>query len=144
MRDLGDYEASGRKTNRDQMRLATLSSNPVLHFMCGPYSCVGDVAKGARVSAGSRLGRLVRSGRMFSKYNPPIRTFPHIPAATRLRGAEQEPNCEIENPESRSKVRDIRYDLLFLVIFFAEISAQPPRIHWCPIHSLSSLKTPLG
>ena len=54
---------------------------------------------------------------MFSKYNPPIRTFPHIPAATRLRGAEQEPNCEIENPESQSKVRDIRYDLLFLVIF---------------------------
>ena len=84
------------------------------------------------------------SGRHFSKYNPPIRTFPHIPAATRLQGAEQEPNCEIENPESRSKVRDIRYDLLFLVIFFAEISAQPPRIHWCPIHSLSSLKTPLG
>ena len=57
---------------------------------------------------------------MFSKYNPPIRTFPHIPAATRLRGAEQEPNCEIENPESQSKVRDVRYDLpgnLFGYIF---------------------------
>ena len=37
------------------MRLATLSSNPVLHFMCGQYSCVGDPAKGARFSAGSTL-----------------------------------------------------------------------------------------
>ena len=32
----------------------------------------------------------------------------------------------------------------FLVILFAEISALPFGIHWCPIHSLSSLKTPLG
>ena len=55
MRDLGDYEASGRKTNRDRMRLATLSSNPVLHFRYGQYSCVGDGTKGARVSAGSTL-----------------------------------------------------------------------------------------
>ena len=37
------------------MRLATLSSNPVLHFRYGQYSCVSHPAKGARVSAGSTL-----------------------------------------------------------------------------------------
>ena len=55
MRDLGDYEASVRKTNRDRTRLATESPNPVSDFMCGQYSCVGDGTKGARVSAGSTL-----------------------------------------------------------------------------------------
>ena len=55
MRDLGDYEASGRKTNRYQTRLATESPNPVSDFMRGQYSCVGDVTKGARVLAGSTL-----------------------------------------------------------------------------------------
>ena len=55
MRDLGDYEASGRKTNRDGMRLATESPNPVSDFMRGQYSCVGDGTKGARVLAGSTL-----------------------------------------------------------------------------------------
>ena len=55
MRDLGDYEASGRKTNRDQTRLATESPNPVSDFMRGQYSCVSRVARGARVLAGSTL-----------------------------------------------------------------------------------------
>jgi hypothetical protein len=38
------------------------------------------------------------------------------------------------------------YSLRDMVIFFAEISALPPGIHWCPIHTLSSLKTqnPIG
>ena len=60
MRDLGDYEASGRKTNRDGTRLATESPNPVSDFMRGQYSCVGDGTKGARVSAGSTLSREVK------------------------------------------------------------------------------------
>ena len=67
-----------------------------------------------------KLGRPKGSGRHFSKYNPPIRTFPHISAATRLRGAEQEPNCEIENPESQSKIRDVLRGLAVVA---------PPCIH---------------
>ena len=55
MRDLGDYEALGRKTNREEMRLATESPNPVSDFMCGQYACVGHRTKGARVLAGSTL-----------------------------------------------------------------------------------------
>ena len=49
------------------MRLATLSSNLVSDFMCGQYSCVGDVAKGARVSAGSTLKDWVKNIDFFSK-----------------------------------------------------------------------------
>ena len=62
MRDLGDYEASGRKTNRDGTRLATESPNPVSDFMRGQYSCVGHRTKGARVLAGSTLWRLYSNG----------------------------------------------------------------------------------
>ena len=40
LRDLGDNEASGRKTNRDGTRLATEIPNPVSDFICGQYSCV--------------------------------------------------------------------------------------------------------
>ena len=55
MRDLGDYEASGRKTNQHGMRLAMESPNPVSDFMCGQYSCVGDVTKGERNDIHSRV-----------------------------------------------------------------------------------------
>ena len=46
---------AGRKSNRDGMRLATESPNPVSDFMCGQYSCVGDVTKGERNDIHSRV-----------------------------------------------------------------------------------------
>ena len=57
--DLSMWAALSRKTNRDQTRLATESSNPVSDFMCGQYSCVSHPAKGARVLAGSTLSLII-------------------------------------------------------------------------------------
>ena len=58
MRDLGDYEALGRKTNREEMRLATEIPNPVSDLTKAQYLLNSHVTSGVWVSAGSTLCEL--------------------------------------------------------------------------------------